>query len=258
MPTFMERSSNTIAAAILGVALVVSTFVGASYFLKAKRLGDTISVTGSTERTVASDTVKWTGNFMRQVGLDGLKQGSDLMKADLKTIQAYLKGRGVDEKELTIQPSTLTPTCEGQNPMGWDKFGNQNCGSNRTVGYTLQQAIMVESTKVDDVTKIAQDAQSAFADSGILFSSNNPEYYYSKLADLKLDMLEEATKNAQERAGRIVKSTGSAIGKLQNASMGVFQVTAVNSTEVSDYGAYDTATKEKKVTAIVRTTFSLK
>ena len=257
MTFFMERTSNTLAAIVLGIALIVSTFVGATYFLKAKRLGDTISVTGSTEKTVTSDTIKWTGNFTRQAGLDGLKQGSDQIKADLKTVQDYLKSRGIDDKEMTVQPPTVTPTCEGQNPMGWDKFGNQNCGSNRTTGYTLQQTITLESIKVDEVTKIAQDAQSAFADKGILFGSNNPEYYYSKLADLKLDMLEEATKNAQERAGRIVKSTGSAIGKLQSASMGVFQVTAVNSTEVSDYGAYDTATKEKKVTAIVRTTFSL-
>ncbi|MFA5185503.1 MAG: SIMPL domain-containing protein [Patescibacteria group bacterium] len=253
----MERTSNTIAAVMLGVAFIACTLIGSQAFLKAKKLNDTISVTGSTEKTVTSDTVKWTGSFTRQADLNGIKQGSDLLKSDLKTILEYLKGRGVDEKEITVQPPTLTPTCEGQNPMGWDKNGNQNCGSNRTVGYAMQQSIVLESSKVDEVTKIAQEAQSAFADNGILFSSNNPEYYYSKLADLKLDMLEEATKNAQERAGRIVKSTGSAIGKLQSASMGVFQVTAVNSTEVSDYGAYDLSTKEKKVTAIVRTTFSL-
>lgn len=162
------------------------------------------------------------------------------------------------DNEITIQPPTVTPTCEGQNPLGYDKFGNQNCGSNRTVGYLLQQTVLVESDKVDVVTKLAQEAPSTFADSGILFSSNNPEYYYSKLADLKLDMLDEATKNAKERATRIVQSTGSQIGQLQSASMGVFQITAVNSTEVSDYGAYDTTTKEKKVTSIVRTTFSLK
>lgn len=254
----MERTSNTFAALVLGVALIACTVVGSLAFLQAKRLGDTISVTGSTERLVTSDTIKWTGNFSRQAGLNDIKQGSEQIKADLLTITEYLKSNGVSDKEITVQPPTLTPVCEGQNPMGWDKFGNQNCGSNRTGGYTILQSIMVESSKVDEVTKIAQDAQSAFANSGILFSSNNPEYYYSKLADLKLDMLEEATKNAQDRAGRIVKSTGSSIGKLQNASMGVFQITAVNSTEVSDYGAYDLTTKEKKVTAIVRTTFSLK
>ncbi len=39
--------------------------------------------------------------------------------------------------------------------------------------------------------------------------------------------------------------------------MGVFQVTARHSTEVSDYGRYDTSTKEKDVTAVVRMSFAL-
>jgi len=254
----MEKTSNTLAAIIMGLALIASTFIGAQSFLKAKKLGNTISVTGSAEKTVTSDTIKWTGSFSRQVALDGVKQGNDFLKNDLAVIQKYLKDKNIADNEVTIQPPTLSPVCEGQNPMGYDKFGNQNCGTNKTVGYTLQQTIIIESGKVDGVTTLAREAPSVFADNGILFTSNNPEYYYTKLADLKLDMLDEATRNAKERATRIVQSTGAQIGQLQSASMGVFQITAVNSTEVSDYGAYDTTTKEKKVTSIVRTTFSLK
>ena len=84
------------------------------------------------------------------------------------------------------------------------------------------------------------------------------EYYYSKLADLKLTMLAAATQNAKDRASRIATSTGATLGPIQSASMGVFQVTAVNSTDISDYGAYDTTTIDKRVTAVVRSSFTVR
>jgi hypothetical protein len=84
------------------------------------------------------------------------------------------------------------------------------------------------------------------------------EYYYNKLADLRLDLLTKATENAKERAQRIAQSTGAQINFLQSAATGVFQVTAKNSVDVSDYGVYDTTSIDKKITAVVKTSFSLK
>jgi hypothetical protein len=55
----------------------------------------------------------------------------------------------------------------------------------------------------------------------------------------------------------IVESTGRGLGDLRSVSVGVFQVTAPNSTEVSDYGVYDTATVQKDVTAVVNVAFAL-
>ncbi len=83
------------------------------------------------------------------------------------------------------------------------------------------------------------------------------EYYLQSLPAIKLDMLAEATKNAQVRADKIASSTGARIGRVESANMGVFQVTTVNSTDISDYGTYDTTSINKKVTAIVRTDFLL-
>ncbi|MBP6949164.1 MAG: SIMPL domain-containing protein, partial [Candidatus Pacebacteria bacterium] len=84
------------------------------------------------------------------------------------------------------------------------------------------------------------------------------DFFYTKLADLRVDLLSMASKNAKERADAIAKSTGDSIGGVKDASQGVFQVTQKNSTDVSDYGSYDTSTIEKKVTAIVRASFEVK
>ncbi|HOG24446.1 MAG TPA: SIMPL domain-containing protein, partial [Candidatus Omnitrophota bacterium] len=44
---------------------------------------------------------------------------------------------------------------------------------------------------------------------------------------------------------------------MRSARMGVFQITPVNSTSVSDWGENDTSSVEKKVTAVVNASFSI-
>ncbi|MDD4879214.1 MAG: SIMPL domain-containing protein, partial [Candidatus Omnitrophica bacterium] len=43
----------------------------------------------------------------------------------------------------------------------------------------------------------------------------------------------------------------------RSADMGVFQITPVNSTEVSDWGSNDTSSLEKKVFAVVHADFAI-
>jgi len=53
------------------------------------------------------------------------------------------------------------------------------------------------------------------------------------LDELKVEMLAKATENAKLRAENMVKATGNRIGFMRSAKMGVFQITPVNSTEIS-------------------------
>ena len=84
-----------------------------------------------------------------------------------------------------------------------------------------------------------------------------PEYFYTKLDELKLEMLAKATENAKQRAENMVKATGNKIGFMRNAKMGVFQITPVTSTDVSDWGINDTTSLDKKVMSVVTASFSI-
>jgi hypothetical protein len=129
-------------------------------------------------------------------------------------------------------------------------------GPGNASGYIIAQQIVVNSSEVDKVTKLAQDS-TTLLNQGIIFTSQPVEYYYSKLNDLKIDLLAKATENARARAEKIAESSGGKIGKIKSADMGVFQITAVNSTDISDYGSYDTSARQKSVMAVVRTSFLL-
>lgn len=252
------KNQQIVPALILGFSIVAATAVGADSFYRAKQLSNVLSVTGSAEKSVVSDTVKWQSSISRSVDAAQLKDGSAQIKGDIETVRAYFKNSGVQDGEITVNPVTITPFCQSQNGISYDKFGNQSCGSSPTAGYNLQQVIVIESGRVDEITKLTQNASDYFVGKGLVFTTQSLEYYYSKLADLRLDLLAQATSDAKNRAQKIAESTGKKIDSLQTASQGVFQVTAKNSVEVSDYGTYDTASVEKKVTGVVRASFSLK
>lgn len=242
-------------AVILGLSLIVATFVVANAFYKVKALSNVILVTGSAEKVVTSDTAKWSSSFSRVVGTAGLKDGNTQLASDLVAVKSYFIGKGITDKEMTIKPVSISSNCQSSSDIIWDKDG-QRCS--KIIGYTLSQSVLVESGDVDKVTKLAQEASNVLIGKGLIFNSQNIEYYFNKLADLRIEMVSEATKNAQLRAKQIAESTGSAIGNLQAASLGVFQVAAPNSTDVSDYGVYDTGSIQKKVSATVRASFVLK
>ncbi len=249
-------TSSWPAALLISLGLIASTIIGSQTYFTVKSFDNSITVTGSAERTVTSDRAKWTAGFSRSTGIEDFKAGNDGMQKDLTTVKQLFKDRGIADSDVTVQAPSVTPVCEGQGSLGYDKLG-QNCGSNKTVGYTIQQTVIVESNEVDKVTKLSQEASGALSNSGIMFTTGSLEYYFSKLDDLKLEMLGEATNNAQARAQKILDATHTKLGGLQNAGMGVFQVTPVNSTEVSDYGTYDTSSIDKKITAIVHASFKL-
>ena len=45
---------------------------------------------------------------------------------------------------------------------------------------------------------------------------------------------------------------------MRSSSLGVYQITPRDSTDVSDYGINDTSTRDKDVTAVVTATFAVK
>lgn len=240
----------------LSLAIAASAFWISETFYKVKALSNSIAVTGSAEKIVKSDTVKWSSSFSRTVSAEALKEGSNQMKTDLDTILRIFRQRGVKDSEIAVQTLTINPICAGQVNYSYDS-GTKSCAGNLLSGYSLQQWIVIQSSDVESIYKLSQEAAGYFIDQGILFTSQGVEYYYSKLGDLKMDLIAEATANAKARAEQIAASTDSRIGLLQSAGIGVFQVTAVNSTDISDYGYYDTGSIDKKVTAVVRASFSL-
>ena len=112
-------------------------------------------------------------------------------------------------------------------------------------GYNLKQNVTVDSKNIEKVEKISREV-TELIQSGIEFNSSSPSYYYTKLSELKLDLLAKASADAKQRAETIAKNSGSNLGSIRKANMGIFQITGKNSNEDYSYGgALNTSSKNK-------------
>jgi len=120
-----------------------------------------------------------------------------------------------------------------------------NVKEQRFAGYLLDQSVTIESKEVDKIEDISRQV-SELINSGVEFYSQDPQYYYTKLSELKIEMIAQATKDANERAKKIAENAGSTVGSLKNANMGVFQIVAQNSSEDFSWGgSFNTSSKRK-------------
>ena len=112
---------------------------------------------------------------------------------------------------------------------------------------------------MDKVEKISRDI-SALIEAGVQLTSGSPEYYYTKLDELKLELIQQATENAKQRVDIIAKSSNSKIEDLLGANLGVFQITAQNSAseEFSYGGTFNTSSRFKTATITVNLNYSIK
>lgn len=204
-----------------------------------------ISVTGSAQKEIRSDYIVWKcGISTREAdmvtGYNKLNEGLDKTKK-------YLISKGVAEKDIIIS-QIVTEILYKKNEKGND--------TNDVQGYKLDQMFEVRSLDVDKITNISREA-TELINQGVEIQSGMPEYFYTKLDELKIEMLAKATENAKERAISMVKATGNKIGFMRQAKMGVFQITPITSTDVSDWGINDTTSLDKKVMAVVNVSFAI-
>lgn len=239
----MKQNGLVIPSIIVGLAFVVTGVVVTTGFYRVKALANIISVTGSAERQITSDVAKWTLQLTQSADLTGIQSANAAISNDLARLRAFLSNTGIKNEWVTIQPVTM------------ETLYDYNRGGAPS-GYNLRQTVVVEANDIPTIKNAAESVNSLLSE-GALVTTLSIEYFYSTLADLKQEILAQAMADAQARARKMVEAGGSKLGALRDASMGVLQVTAVNSVEVADYGMYDTSALEKKVTAVVRASFGI-
>jgi uncharacterized protein len=233
----LERIPLFAGLALLAIAFVIGAFA-IGHGIRDKNRNDVIAVTGSAKKRITSNYAIWTFSVTSQQPT-ATAAAKELAEWSTK-IRAFLASEKIPGEAVTVQPiSTETLSRKG-----------------RVTSFHLTRSFEVRSSQVLAVTEVADHSSRVLA-AGIPISADPPQYVYTNLPKLRPQLLAEATRDARSRAKTIVEATGAHLGKLRRVSVGVFQVTSPNSTEVQDYGVYDTATLEKDVTAVVNVTFAL-
>lgn len=128
--------------------------------------------------------------------------------------------------------------------------------TNKVEYYTVMQFLRVETPKIDlvpDLTRKVYDLNAR----GVRATVWGPQFFVTNIDQAKVVLVELAARNGRERAESIASAAGARLGKLLSARQGVIQITKPNSSDMSDWGVYDTATVEKEAKLVVTLEFEV-
>ena len=249
----MEQKKNSpVNALIIGLCIVVSCVslaIGLAHFRSES--SHVITATGSASVDFEADIIIWRGSFSAVAYTS--QDAYSKIKQDAELVKNYLTSNGVTDEEIVFNSVDISRTYRDV----YDANGNY-VGSEPD-GYQLTQDVTVSSSNLDNIEKVSRDI-SSLLDQGVELSSGAPEYYYSDLDALKLDLIDKASINAKDRIDIVAKNSGAKLGKLKNSSLGVFQITAKNSgtSSYSYDGAFDTSSRYKTATITVKLEYDLR
>lgn len=241
---------NNLNSLIIGVAVVIAAFLFSSAFKNRNQSNDTISVTGLGKKDFVSDLIVWSSSFSKKNM--NLKEAYAALDKDREIIKSYLISKGIPESNIVFSAVNINKDFE----YSYDSNGNTR--QQIFTGFSLSQNVQIESPEVDKVEGISREV-TELINSGVELYSNPPEYYYTKLAALKLEMIAEATKDANARAQKIAENADAKLGNLKKSDMGVFQIIAQNSSEEYSWGgSFNTASKKKTANITMKLVYQVK
>ncbi len=241
--------TKVLLAAFAGIVIIISAWLLAQGVTNFRKESPKLNVTGMAEKQITSDLIVW--NIMLKTKGDNRASAYSQYKRVAATMRKYLKEHGIMDSVISTSSVDINQeTRQIYNPDSrqYDTYND---------GFSVTQTFTVRSHDVSLVERVYQNISELYNE-GIDFSSNAPLYYYTKLNDLKMEMLNKASENAYERAQTIAKGSNSAIGAMLSSAMGVFQIVGLNSEEEYSWGGtFNTSSKEKVASITVRTTYEI-
>ena len=205
---------NTIQVIAVCITLLLSSFViskGMGSIIKEKR---TVSVRGLAEREVPADMAVWKLSF--SLGANTLPELQKKIISQTEIVTDFLKTYGLSDEDYAVQAPEITDTSV---ELYIDK-------SRQTFVYVAKQCVLVRSGKVDAV-KLASTKTVELVGSGISVNSDydsKVKYDFNGLNQIKPEMIALATQNAREAAEQFAHDSHSKVGKIMNASQGLFSI----------------------------------
>lgn len=231
------------AALVLAIGIAIGGyFIGDGVYKSMARR--TVTVKGLAEMNVVADTAIWNIKFNR-VGGDLTAVGRDV-DADTEKLKRFLTDAGFVADEIKNLRVTVR-----------DRATGYENNVNPAQKYVIETGVMVRSANVNLVDSVSR-RMGELVRQGITITEDyaGPIYVFNGLNDIKISMIEQATKNATEAGGQFAHDAGAKLGKIQSANQGVFSIEARDPTD--QWSNNEKQSIDKKVRVVSTITFYLK
>lgn len=231
-----------IASAIVALALGLGLNQVGSGF--ASRSSEGITVTGSARVEAKADKAVWPLNAEFVASTQSV--AVDKVGVAVDGLVKYLVNDGIPNEAIEFGSVSAYPQ---------EEFVN-GASTGRITSYRASRSVTVRSENVELVRKLSTNLGSLL-ETGINVSNYGPQFYVSKLSELRPELLKQAMEDAKVRAEAIVSATGGSVGNVMSVRSGPFQVTSPDSVDTSSGGYYDTQTIDKTITSTVTVMFKV-
>jgi hypothetical protein len=225
------------AAGILAVGMIAGGYLLGNGLLRAKDAERAVTVRGLAERDVTADLATWTISYSTTSTDIGSAQAK--VREDTATIEAFFR-------ELGFPKDALQPT--GANV-------SSSTDQNGVVSYTVRQRLALRTNDVALAQKAVARQFDLVGRGVFLEEGSGMAYTFTKLNDIKPEMVAAATKDARAAAQQFAKDSDSRVGKIRDATQGYFEVAARDGDSGGGWGMADSP--YKKVRVVTTASFSL-
>lgn len=237
---YAGAAAGLFAAAVLGFGLILAGLAVGNGIVSSRLNDRNVTVRGVAERNVTADLAFWPIRYSSTGDdLSGVQRTID---ADTQTVRKFLEDQGFKADEIALGQLEVT-----------DNYASgyqQNVASR----YVIAQTVNVRTASVQRVTDSYRKT-GELVRRGVVFSSwQGPSYVFTKLNEVKPEMIAEATKSAREGAMQFANDSGSRLGGIKEATQGYFEIQPRDQGE----NAIESQQVNKTVRVVTTVTYRLK
>lgn len=221
-----------VSAAVLAVGFIIGSFLISTLVLKARLADRSVTVRGLAEREVMADLATWTLAYSAQG--ESLKAVQDDIDGDTQAINAFFK-------ELGFATDALRPTGVGVNQY------NNNYGK---PVFNIRQRITLRTENIDLAQKAVSQQFDLIRRGVVLEEGSGMSFTFTKLDEIKPEMVAEATQDARRAAQQFAQDSGADVGGIKSATQGYFSIQSRDG-DSGGYGVSDTPFKKVRVVTTV-------
>jgi uncharacterized protein len=199
----------------MALAIVIASLIFAGAIEKIRQGPKTVSVRGLSEREVAADLALW--SVTANATANSLPEIYQQIKTSQERLKQFFINKGFDLSELSIKQPSI-------NDRQAQLYGEYRENQQR---YIADFGILIKSDKISAV-KLAIENIGELVGEGVSLASNDVQYIYTKLNDIKPEMIEEATIEARKAAEKFAKNSKSRIAGIKTAYQGLFTIEPIH------------------------------
>lgn len=205
-----NRRFLLIAAAVLALGMIVGGYLLGDGLKRAHLADRAVTMRGLAERNVTADLATWTISFSQEgAELDSVNARADQQSA---AVRRFFSAAGFKPSDVSDSGVSFNRT-----------HVNNDEGQRVETRVTVTRSVQLRTAEVMKAQK-AHERLPALLREGVELDGSNLNYSFTRLNQLKPEMIAEATKRARASAEQFARDSGASVGQIRTASQGYFSV----------------------------------